>query len=513
MVSVIRQTSMPSMVPAAVASAAPWPRPASLLEPRMVTSSTAASLSGAASPPAASPVALPLSTGSSMTLGVSSVRPTPTVATTTQRPGSASTVGASSVVRQHSAACVERQQSAAGLYQQQRTVSFLPEASAGGEKVAHLLSADIASISAPATARGSSPTRLISAPASTIGNMVLPNALQAIRTPPVPYHPSALRVDGIPHTARGTYRADGALLSHRGQIPVDSYRGDGAVHSYPGPGYIHQSHAGNVAWGNGVGVTGNVTLAAHASNLLQSPRGRGDSPVRTAFPMPDQGSRSNSPRRTSSNPRMKRQQMQTDRAPERAQRLYEDAVARRERLREKKQQKERQQQQALEEGQRNFATRQRENQRFYRFRDSRTHEEREEAMLRRRDERVRELRREKKQKELEKYSECTFQPHFFTRGRENRQARGDVRASSCGAIVGNAEHEHRFVNDTPRNHLRPSFAENVEEAFEDEGNPTDEEYLESPGRRAASQLHSLPESDMDVTLSSANGGGYLSSEA
>lgn len=115
----------------------------------------------------------------------------------------------------------------------------------------------------------------------------------------------------------------------------------------------------------------------------------------------------------------------------RAQRLYDDAVARRQRLREMKDEAEKAEIDGLEECKRDALLQQRARQRFYRFRDTRTHIEREEAILKKREDRRREVLRERKLHEQEQYAECTFQPKIFTK-KEDREAVGRGRRITAG---------------------------------------------------------------------------------
>jgi len=128
----------------------------------------------------------------------------------------------------------------------------------------------------------------------------------------------------------------------------------------------------------------------------------------------------------------------------RAQRLYEDAVARRQRQKETKDEADKMERDTLEECKRDALLQQRARQRFYRLRDTRTHEEREDAMLKRREDRRSVLQLERQRQEQQQYSECTFQPKIFTkkedreavgRGRRSTGARQVVRASSCDAVI------------------------------------------------------------------------------
>jgi ribosomal protein L34 len=128
----------------------------------------------------------------------------------------------------------------------------------------------------------------------------------------------------------------------------------------------------------------------------------------------------------------------------RAQRLYEDAVARRQRLSDKKDEAAKHERDELEECRREALLQQRARQRFYNMRDTRTHIERENDMLKKREERRNVLRLEKQRQEQLQYSECTFQPKIYTK-REDREGycfrrkstggRSVVRSSSCDAVI------------------------------------------------------------------------------
>jgi hypothetical protein len=102
---------------------------------------------------------------------------------------------------------------------------------------------------------------------------------------------------------------------------------------------------------------------------------------------------------------------------------------------------ERQRRDDLEETKRDALLKQRERQRYYRLRDTRTHEEREEALLKRREEKRTKLQREINRKEELKYMECTFQPRIFTKPEESPRracSKGShqvERSSSCGALA------------------------------------------------------------------------------
>jgi len=113
---------------------------------------------------------------------------------------------------------------------------------------------------------------------------------------------------------------------------------------------------------------------------------------------------------------------------------------------------------SLEECKRDALLKQRERQRFYRFRDTRTHEEREEALIKRREERSRSSIQEQKRQEQLQYLECTFQPKMFTRpqDRSTGHERPQSRSSSCGAVVNQAPQDSRTAGQTllesPRGH-------------------------------------------------------------
>jgi len=124
----------------------------------------------------------------------------------------------------------------------------------------------------------------------------------------------------------------------------------------------------------------------------------------------------------------------------RSQRLYQDAVDRRQRQQVLKDEAERVKRNSLEEFKRDTLLKQRERQRFYRFRDTRTHEEREEALLKRRQERTEMQAEQKRDEEEREYSRCTFQPKSFTK---DKKASGGARSSSCGATVSQASKENR----------------------------------------------------------------------
>lgn len=146
----------------------------------------------------------------------------------------------------------------------------------------------------------------------------------------------------------------------------------------------------------------------------------------------------------------------------RADRLYEDALARRQRQRELKDEADRHQRDTLEECKRDALLRQRERQRTYRFRDTRTHEEREEALLKRREERTRALRLEQQRLEQSEYQACTFQPKLYTRredGVERMRSTGHQieRSSSC-SFVGTQDGS-RARQESPRDAKLQKFLE------------------------------------------------------
>jgi len=115
--------------------------------------------------------------------------------------------------------------------------------------------------------------------------------------------------------------------------------------------------------------------------------------------------------------------------------LYADALARRERQRERRDTVERSEHIAIEEGQRDSLLQLREWQRTYRLQDTRTHEEREEALLRRRRQRQRETFAAQAERELTGLEECTFQPTVF-RSKQGTVGSDLQRSSSCGASTG-----------------------------------------------------------------------------
>lgn len=133
----------------------------------------------------------------------------------------------------------------------------------------------------------------------------------------------------------------------------------------------------------------------------------------------------------------------------RSNRLYEDALVRRQRQKDLEDEAEQSKQSSLEECKRDALLKQRERQRFYRFRDTRTHEEREVALLKRREETTKSntLKQQRKE-ELEYLRECTFQPKFFTRSQDGVRGPGQERSSSCGAVVRQAPQDRRSVSQT-----------------------------------------------------------------
>lgn len=135
--------------------------------------------------------------------------------------------------------------------------------------------------------------------------------------------------------------------------------------------------------------------------------------------------------------------------PLRADRLYEDALARRRRQQELKDEADQNKRNNLEEGKRDAMLRQRERQRYYHFRDTATRGEREAAVLSRREKRTMSYMDEQRQKqELEKV-ECTFKPRFYTRPQEGARSPGRERVSSCERVA--TEQDRRsdnFMNQT-----------------------------------------------------------------
>lgn len=116
---------------------------------------------------------------------------------------------------------------------------------------------------------------------------------------------------------------------------------------------------------------------------------------------------------------------------QRTERLYNDALARRQRAAELKDESERAIRNNLEDCKRQAWMEQRERQRFYRFRDPRTHEEREDALLKRRQERKLSAYFEKVRNDEIEFEECTFQPRLYSRGQDAHLP--PERSSSCGA--------------------------------------------------------------------------------
>jgi len=133
----------------------------------------------------------------------------------------------------------------------------------------------------------------------------------------------------------------------------------------------------------------------------------------------------------------------------RYEKLYEDAVARRQRQRDHKDWVEKSWRQAFEDDRRDFMLRQRQRQRYYHFRDTRTHDEREEEILRRREEHARTFLAKGLLREENELALCTFRPALSSRrqqarprgsgggdmcgGDQLRPDQGMARSSSCGA--------------------------------------------------------------------------------
>jgi len=143
----------------------------------------------------------------------------------------------------------------------------------------------------------------------------------------------------------------------------------------------------------------------------------------------------------------KRSRLSTDRQPK--DHLYRDALTRRQKFKLLKEKTEQQKENSLEEGKRDALLKQRERQRYYRFRDTRTHEEREEAMLRRREDHKRSNELRKRREEYEEYLECTFQPRIFTKSEERRKSAAE-RSSSCGAVIGQPSWQDSPRRESPR---------------------------------------------------------------
>lgn len=94
--------------------------------------------------------------------------------------------------------------------------------------------------------------------------------------------------------------------------------------------------------------------------------------------------------------------------------LYADAAARREKLREKQLDARKKDAEALEDTRRESWLKLRERQRTYRLQDTRSHEEREEDVLRRRSARARMNDMEKLAREQDELVDCTFKPKLVT---------------------------------------------------------------------------------------------------
>lgn len=139
----------------------------------------------------------------------------------------------------------------------------------------------------------------------------------------------------------------------------------------------------------------------------------------------------------------------------RAQRLYEDAVARRQRHQEMKEEADKMERDTLEQGRTDAMLTLRARQRFYRLRDTRTHQEREEAILKKREDTRNTLLLERQRQEKEKYSECTFQPKIFTKKDDRdfmgraRRSTGVVRSSSCDAVFDRVPPRQEYYSAPP----------------------------------------------------------------
>lgn len=129
----------------------------------------------------------------------------------------------------------------------------------------------------------------------------------------------------------------------------------------------------------------------------------------------------------------------------RSKRLYADALARRQRQQEKKDESERAKKNNLEECKRQAWLEQRDRQRFYRFRDHRTHQEREDACLRRREERVKHAGEDRQRMEEMELDECTFHPKLLSRTQDARR-KAPQRSASCSTLLGQSPQDNSFEN-------------------------------------------------------------------
>lgn len=97
-----------------------------------------------------------------------------------------------------------------------------------------------------------------------------------------------------------------------------------------------------------------------------------------------------------------------------------------------------------QEAQCDYFLKQRERQRLYRLRDTRTHIEREEGLLKRKEEKIRALRAEQEEREQNEFQRhATFQPTLFTRqphaSGQSANGAGPARSASTGTIGGGGD--------------------------------------------------------------------------
>jgi len=129
----------------------------------------------------------------------------------------------------------------------------------------------------------------------------------------------------------------------------------------------------------------------------------------------------------------------------RSKRLYADALARRQRQREAKDASERAKRNNLEECKRQALLEQRDRQRFYHFRDNRTHQEREDACMRRKEERSKFVGQDRQRLEEMELEECTFHPKLLARAQDVRR-RSPQRSASCSELLGQSSPDKSFEN-------------------------------------------------------------------
>lgn len=213
------------------------------------------------------------------------------------------------------------------------------------------------------------------------------------------------------------------------------------------PGAVSSSFAPPPRLGAADGTVNLVQAVPGAAELLRvlqyQSRGSGSGSPRGATGR-------SSPGRSS--PRKGEDSLSAPKGKPRYSRLYEDALARRQRLQEKKDAKEKAVLREEEASKQNAWIKQRQRQSCYRFKDNRTHEEREEALLKRREDRSKARCLEKMQLEAQQFDECTFHPRLLGRGQDGRYSGAILpheRASSCSGVAGYALQDGSF-HESPR---------------------------------------------------------------